>query len=154
MLFVNEAMSAASTLLFLNRPSTFLRSAKSSWSSPCFITVVQTVSHLFKEVKSSEHVRVEKVFFFLSRSPKNATKALEKSSWAQKFICPLPTSILVYLVKDTTSPCKPPYSKSQFLLNLWHENPNLPHMHFITLLTLTLLNTNYEASCSPVLTFL
>lgn len=58
------------------------------------------------------------------------------------------------LVQDSTSPCKPSHSSSQFLLNLWHENPNLPHTHFITLLTLTLLNSKYEASCSPALTFL
>lgn len=66
------------------------------------------------------------LLFFLSRSPNNVTIDFEKSSCAQKIICPLPTSIVVYLVKDSTPSCNPSDSNSQFLLNLWHENPNPP----------------------------
>lgn len=52
--------------LFLNRASAFLWSAKGSCSSPCSTTLVQAISCLFKEVKSSKPVRVEKVFICFS----------------------------------------------------------------------------------------
>lgn len=93
-------------------------------------TLMWARSHLFKEVKSSKSVRVEKALgciFFLARSPDSASKALEKSLWTQKFTCPPPPSnILTYLAEEITSPSKSSHWNSHFFLHLWSDHPQSP----------------------------
>lgn len=105
LLFVDEKMSAPLTLLFLNRSSTFLWSTKASCSSS---SLVQAISHLFKEVRSSKPVREEKVFTCFSFWTGFQTALLKPG----RKVCALKSpsvpspSAYVYLVGDNTPPCK------------------------------------------------
>lgn len=86
-------------------------------------------SHLYKEVKSSKSVRVEKALgciFFLARSPDSASKALEKRLCTQKFTCPLPSNILTYLVEEITSPSRSSHWNRLFFLHPWSDHPQSP----------------------------
>lgn len=147
---MDEKTSATITLLFLNRASTCLWSTKASCSSSCSTSLVQAISHLFKEVRSSKPVRVEKVFTCFSfwtgyqtvlLKPGRKVCALESPS------VPSP-SAYIYLVEDSTAPL-PASLFTQINSFSWTRsmsNPNLPLTHFITLLILTPLDTSSDTS--------